>query len=155
MNADKQGRLISLQWLTSSVFCLAKAWTSGTLGMRKGEVGLRGNGLERQAAIHRYAIARVWGGVDDKKNRQMNERVNEWMIRPGEISMPRCLPKGLHSKAVNELWRFCLRNFRGRGKERRNYFQVSEGFIFFCEGMLLKCWSVEFEACPWKGHLMG
>ncbi|KAL1270962.1 hypothetical protein QQF64_029978 [Cirrhinus molitorella] len=35
----------------------AKARTSGTLGMWKGEVGLRGNGLERQEVMHHYAVA--------------------------------------------------------------------------------------------------
>lgn len=75
MNADKQGRLISLQWLTSSVFCLAKARTSGTLGMQKGEKlaweEMDWNGKKWCIAI---PLPREWGGLNDKE-----KWIDEWM----------------------------------------------------------------------------
>lgn len=161
MNADKQGRLISLQWLTSSVFCLAKAQTSGTLGMWKGEVGLRGNGLELQEVMHHYAVAeRVrWSGWQEKMDRWMNDQAR-WDIY-ASVPSKRITFKGSHlmfTKIYSEgiIWKTSdEKDKKGENLFFGGFFSVFEGFIFLCKIILLKCWSVELEACPRRGQLMG
>lgn len=130
----KQGQLISVQWLTSSVFCLAKAWTSGTFGMRKGKVGLRGNGLERQEAKRRRGVAESvrWSGWQGKMDRWMNE----WSGQVRYVRLSAFGKNYIQSQPADirqdVLWRFYLRNFRGRAKERKTTFFLG-ALLFFKE----------------------
>ncbi len=133
MNTDKQGWLISLQWLTSSVFSLAKARTSGTLGMWKGEVGLRGNGLEWQEVMHHYAVAESvrWSGWQEKMDRWMNEwsgQVRYLWLSAFEKDYIQRQPSDVHQDV---LWRYYLKNFRLKGEERRKKCQCLRALYSF------------------------